>query len=313
MSASPKTIERLRDASRQLVRELGFMRSSLAGTDLPPSAVHALIEIDGREGITAKELAERLRLEKSSVSRMLRKLIEAGEVAEEQGEQDGRTKSLVLTYSGRKLVGKIHSFARAQVKDALERLQPEEHRIVVDGISLYAHALGAEAPAKHDDDVRIERGYRTGLIARTTEMHARYYARAAGFGQSFESVVASGLAEFCGRLDNPRNAIWTAMQDQSLVGAVAIDGEDLDPGVAHLRWFIVEDGQRGRGIGKKLLSTAIAFSEASGFSEIDLWTFAGLDAARHLYEAHGFVCVEERPGTQWGAQVNEQRFVRRVQ
>jgi len=126
-------------------------------------------------------------------------------------------------------------------------------------------------------------------------------------------VVASGLAEFCGRLDNPRNAIWTAMQDQSLVGAVAIDGEDLDPGVAHLRWFIVEDGQRGRGIGKKLLSTAIAFSEASGFSEIDLWTFAGLDAARHLYEAHGFVCVEERPGTQWGAQVNEQRFVRRVQ
>ncbi len=144
-------------------------------------------------------------------------------------------------------------------------------------------------------------------------MHARYYARAAGFGQSFESVVASGLAEFCGRLDNPRNAIWTAMQDQSLVGAVAIDGEDLGPGVAHLRWFIVEDGQRGRGIGKKLLSTAIAFSEASGFSEIDLWTFAGLDAARHLYEAHGFVCVEERPGTQWGAQVNEQRFVRRVQ
>ena len=31
----------IRDASRRLVRELGFMRATLAGTNLPPSAVHA--------------------------------------------------------------------------------------------------------------------------------------------------------------------------------------------------------------------------------------------------------------------------------
>ncbi|MGO3570299.1 MAG: MarR family transcriptional regulator, partial [Serratia grimesii] len=38
----------IRDASRHLVRELGFMGSTLAETDLPPSAVHALIEIGDR-------------------------------------------------------------------------------------------------------------------------------------------------------------------------------------------------------------------------------------------------------------------------
>src|SRR5579883_2924735 len=140
MSVSPETIERVRDASRQLVRELGFMRSSLADSGLPPSAVHALIEIDAQEGITATGLAERLRLEKSSVSRMLRKLIVAGAVAERPGERDGRTKSLALTHSGRKLVARIHAFARAQVSDALERLAPDEHRIVMHGLRLYAHA-----------------------------------------------------------------------------------------------------------------------------------------------------------------------------
>ena len=40
-----QTIRQLRELSRKLVRELGFMRSTLAGSDLAPSAVHALIEI----------------------------------------------------------------------------------------------------------------------------------------------------------------------------------------------------------------------------------------------------------------------------
>lgn len=153
-------------------------------------------------------------------------------------------------------------------------------------------------------------GYRPGIIARITQMHALYYARAAGFGQRFESVVASGLAEFCGRLENPRNAIWVALRGDEIVGSVAIDGEDLRQGTAHLRWFIVDDGVRGSGVGRKLVGTALAFADENSFGETHLWTMSGLSAARHLYEAHGFACVEGRPGSQWGREVLEQRFVR---
>lgn len=71
-------LQPIRDASRHLVRELGFMGSTLAGTDLPPSAVHALIEIGDRQVDTAAQLCTVLNLEKSSVSRMLNKLIKAG-------------------------------------------------------------------------------------------------------------------------------------------------------------------------------------------------------------------------------------------
>ena len=42
-----QTISDLREVSRRLVRELGFMRSTLAQSDLPPSAVHAILEIAG--------------------------------------------------------------------------------------------------------------------------------------------------------------------------------------------------------------------------------------------------------------------------
>lgn len=313
MTGKQNLVDDIRAISRTMVRELGFMGGAFAGTDLSPSAVHALIEIE-QGGVTARELGARLRLEKSSVSRMLRKLIDAQDVHEEAGEEDGRVKMLSLTASGRQRVAAIHAFARAQVEGAVGRLRPGEEETVVRGLGLYAEALAARAEeCKLAPPIELVAGYRTGLIARILEMHAFFYARQSGFGQRFESVVASGLAEFCNRLDKPGNAIWTAMRDNDIIGSVAIDGEDMGDNIAHLRWFIVSDNTRGSGIGRKLLSSALSFVDEKGFRETQLWTFSGLSAARHLYESLGFVCAEERPGEQWGKQVMEQRFVRPLQ
>ncbi|MFZ5548667.1 MAG: bifunctional helix-turn-helix transcriptional regulator/GNAT family N-acetyltransferase [Pseudomonadota bacterium] len=302
-------VDEIRDASRVLAREWGFMGGRFAGTELSPSAVHALLEIE-RGGLTARDIGPLLRLEKSSVSRLLRKLIDAGEVAEEADAQDGRVKQLSLTRAGKRRVLAVHAFARAQVNQALGRLTPRQRQGVLQGLRLYADALTAEASSAAVPPVEILRGYQPGLIARITQMHAQFYARHAGFGQRFESVVASGLAEFFNRLDSPRNAVWAARQGAEWIGSVAIDGEDLGGGIAHLRWFIVDDGIRGAGVGRKLLSAALAFADAGGYAQTQLWTFSSLAAARHLYESHGFTCTEERPGLQWGQEVMEQRFVR---
>ncbi|WP_333830515.1 bifunctional helix-turn-helix transcriptional regulator/GNAT family N-acetyltransferase [Pararhodobacter sp.] len=308
LTPAPDTIDAIRTASRELVRQLGFMGGKFAGTDLPPSAVHALVEIESG-GVTARDLTERLHLEKSSISRMLRKLVESGEVIEQPGE-DGRVKVLGLSEVGRQRVHAIHAFAAAQVSDALDRLTPGQAQRVREGLSLYAGALGAEA-LPPTAQIRVITGYQTGLIARITQMHALYYARSAGFGQEFEAGVAGGLAEFCTRLHRPVNAIWTAVQGQEIVGSIAIDGEDLGENVAHLRWFILDDHVRGTGAGRRLLSAALDFVDQKGFAEVHLWTFSGLNAARHLYEGHGFELAEERPGMQWGKEILEQRFVRR--
>lgn len=306
MPSLEQTVDSIRASSRRLVRELGFTSGDFAGTDLSPSAVHALIEIE-RGGITARDLGALLHLEKSSVSRMLRKLVEAGEVVEDAGENDGRVKRLSLTAAGKIRVGTIHDFARAQVAAALGRLTGEQARTVSDGLRLYGAALAAQEVAL---PVEILTGYRPGIIARVTEMHALYYARTSDFGQVFESVVASGLAEFGHRLDRPHNEIWSAVKGGDVVGSIAIDGDDMGPGIAHLRWFIVGDGLRGSGAGKRLLDAALAFVDEHGFAETHLWTFSGLDAARHLYETRGFTLAEEYRGSQWGSEVLEQRFVR---
>ena len=311
VNAERSLVEEIRAASRSMARDWGFMGGRFAGMDLSPSAVHALIEMESGD-ISAKDLSLRLRLEKSSISRMLRKLVESGDVCEGPGEHDSRIKLLSLTPAGRRRVSAIHAHARAQVADALSRLRPGQHRTVLDGLQLYSKALrdghGARAGSSA---VEVVPGYQPGLIARITQMHALACARDAGCTQRLESAVAAGAAEFCDRLDSPQNGIWTAVQGGDIVGSVAIDGDDPGAAVAHLRWFIVDDGVRGRGVGRKLLARALDFADKRGFSETRVRTCSGSPAARHLCESHGFVCVEERPGTPWGHDVIEQRFARR--
>ncbi|WP_236571744.1 MarR family winged helix-turn-helix transcriptional regulator [Rhodovarius lipocyclicus] len=139
----PDPIPQIRAASRRLVRELGFLNPTLAGTQLPPSAVHALIEIGAHPGLTARQLSETLLLEKSSVSRMLRKLVAAGEVAEGSNPADARAKPLSLTAQGQATLARIDSFARHQVATALARM-PEPARAQLAGaLAAYAAALRA--------------------------------------------------------------------------------------------------------------------------------------------------------------------------
>lgn len=163
------------------------------------------------------------------------------------------------------------------------------------------------------NNVLIEHGYRPGAIGRITEMHGSFYARHAGFGQFFESKVAAGLAEFAARLAHPGNGLWVALQAQRIVGSVAIDGEDLGNNRAHLRWFIVDEGIRGSGTGRKLLREALYFCDRAGYTETHLWTFDSLHAARRLYEESDFELAEEGRGKQWGEAVTEQLFVRHRQ
>lgn len=164
----------------------------------------------------------------------------------------------------------------------------------------------------NNSDLKILSGYTPGIIGRVVEMHASFYSRTVGFGVNFEALVASGLAEFMPRAENPGNAIWHVSNSGQTAGSIVIDGEDIGDDIAHLRWFILSDGLRGAGLGRELMRTATKFCDAHNYREIHLWTFKGLDAARALYEAFDFVLVEEQAGDQWGTEVIEQKFVRKL-
>jgi GNAT superfamily N-acetyltransferase len=166
----------------------------------------------------------------------------------------------------------------------------------------------AAAPVPDTAQAVVVGGYVPGAIGRIVELHGSYYAASWGFGAFFEARMARECAEFVSRLDARRDGLWTAAVAGRIEGSIAIDGSRAGSEGAHLRWFIVSDSLRGRGIGGRLIGEALAFCGRCGHPRVSLWTFAGLDAARRLYERAGFRIVEERRGTQWGAEVLEQRF-----
>lgn len=157
--------------------------------------------------------------------------------------------------------------------------------------------------------------YRPGALAAVVRLHIDWYARHWDFGRPFETKVAGELAEFLARADEVRDFFQLALDDGKggdIVGSITVDGSETDAsraaGEAHLRWFIVGEGVQGRGVGQRLMSAAMDFCRDRGFSRVWLWTFAGLDAARALYERHGFELVEEVEQDQWGRTLREQKF-----
>lgn len=305
-------IDKMRDASRHIVRELGFMQKGLAGTELSPSAVHTIIELGYGTVTNARDLGALLHLEKSSVSRLIQKLENDGLVEVEPDPSDKRSRVLRLTQDGQNLLGEVEGFARRQLRSALDALSATDVSKIETGLTLFAKSLSAQDEREPGaaSEVEVQDGYRSGVIASVSQLHASFYSKHYGFGAVFERKVATEMSEFIGRIDNLGNATFSAYVGSELLGSVSLDGEDLGGGASHLRWFIVSPRAQGMGIGSLLISKAMAFVDNNAFDRTRLWTFKGLDAARHLYERHGFTLAHETPGAQWGTEVIEQEFVR---
>ena len=157
-------------------------------------------------------------------------------------------------------------------------------------------------------ETSIVRGYLPGSLGRIVEMHGAFYHRHAGLGLFFEATVARQLAEFLGRYDPERDAVWLVVANGRVEGSIVIDGLSAHSAGARLRWFFVSEQFRGTGLGKVLLGTALDFCREKRYERVYLWTVGGLAASRHLYEKSGFELTHQATHDDWGSMLNEQRF-----
>lgn len=141
-------------------------------------------------------------------------------------------------------------------------------------------------------------------------LHGRWYAENKGFGLDFEATVAGIASDVAGRLATPRVTMLVARDEDGPVATLTADGDDLDAeGRGHIRMVIAEPRAQSRGLGHRLMGLGLANLEAAELPGAWLDTFAGLDAARRVYEAAGFRLAHEDTGQTWGVPVREQRFV----
>jgi len=126
-------------------------------------------------------------------------------------------------------------------------------------------------------------------------MHGRYYWKNHGFYEGAEYYFIKHLADFV--YDPEGGCLWIAEAGDSIVGSVGI--VRVDDNTAQFRWFFVEKVYQHMGIGSRLMNTALDFCRERNYKSVFLWTFKGLDTARHLYDKAGFVLTEEKPNNEW--------------
>lgn len=335
-------IEPLRDASRKLVREWGFLQPTFAGSRFSPGAVHCLIEIGDRKVRRFADLCNELKVSRRQLLQLLSELLSHGSIAIDiAGPADAPEATYSLTPAGAQALSAINAYAHNQVTKALATAHPDAAADIAAAFHLYAAALErvrltesvstpddsravspelAPLPAVPHPVVTINRGYRPALLARTLELHMNYYCRTVGWGVEFETGLGATLSNLISRLDRPVNEAWTAIQsipakepglpsEERVVGVIFIDGEIPGrEGSSRLRAFIVDESARGLGVGTKLIKEAMAFVREKGFVECGLSTMRQLEAARKLYEAEGFLPVSEEWKETWGKRVLEMEY-----
>jgi DNA-binding MarR family transcriptional regulator len=114
------------------------------GAPVPVSQAHAVTVLAERGALTQTELAHRLRLTKSTVSRLVDQLETRGWVRRDAGAGDAPTRLVTVTAEGAKAGPEIGGLRRERLSRLLDRLPADERPAVL-------AALDALIPAALED------------------------------------------------------------------------------------------------------------------------------------------------------------------
>jgi DNA-binding MarR family transcriptional regulator/N-acetylglutamate synthase-like GNAT family acetyltransferase len=287
----------VRRFNRFYTRQIGLLRQGMLGTSFSLTEGRVLYEIGRRATTTAAQLVSELSIDPGYLSRLLRGFITSGLVVGTRSATDRRQSILALTGRGRETFATLDRRSQDEIGALLERLSDEDQRRLLAAMGTIESLL-APAAAPAATDAVVLRSHRVDDLNWVLARHASIYGQEHGWGPEFTVLVKGIITEFERRHDPAREGCWIAERDGSPVGSVMlVDGGGA---IAKLRLLIVEPQARGRGVGRCLVERCISFARAAGYRKITLWTQSSLTGARRIYEAAGFVRVEEKPHRSFG-------------
>jgi DNA-binding MarR family transcriptional regulator/GNAT superfamily N-acetyltransferase len=288
-------IEAVRRFNRFFTRRIGVLREGLLHSRYSLTEARVLFELANREGLTPSDLSRELGLDPGYLSRTLGRLEEQGLVARVRSHNDGRRRLLSLTSDGEDAFAVLDARSRKEVGEMLEGLSEGDQRRLLEAMRIIEGVLRRDFKFS---EPFVLRGHEPGDMGWVVQRHGVLYAREYGWDESFEALVARIIADFVEGYDPARERCWIAELGGERVGCVfVVKGGDA---VAKLRLLLVEPEARGLGLGNRLVEECIRFSRNRGYEKLTLWTNSVLDAARHIYEEHGFVLVDEEEHHSFG-------------
>ena len=150
--------------------------------------------------------------------------------------------------------------------------------------------------------------YPPGLIGTVAGLFGRCIAASHGVDWTLDLMIAEQQCEFFRHFDPERDRVWAVMEGNLPRGALSIEGPRAEQhkDAARLRFFILDEALRGRGLGRRMMDEAMQFCRMRGYRCVYLTTLPDLDAALHLYREYGFAVVARGEEAFHGSRYAEQ-------
>ena len=117
-----ESLHKLMHHYRQQLREAAFK----SGISIPVSHIRSLKCINKIEKCSAKDIADRLSLDKSQITRVLKELVQSGYVEKIRSPDNHRSQLLSLTMDGAELLTKITMLERTATENMTQNLTEQQ-------------------------------------------------------------------------------------------------------------------------------------------------------------------------------------------
>jgi DNA-binding MarR family transcriptional regulator/GNAT superfamily N-acetyltransferase len=290
-------VAEIRAFNRFYTRQIGLLDEHMLKSRFSLSEGRVLYEIGSRGRTAASELSRDLGLDRAYLHRMLQHFATEGLVTSTPDEADRRRSWLTLTAVGRKARDSLNRAWDKAVSEMIAPIDPMRRERLVESMTTIAGVLAPQA------DTLALREHRVGDLGWLIHRNGLLYNQQFGWDIGFEALVAGIYQEFQDLPDAPPKRLWIAERGTHILGSVFVIPFERSAQVAQLRMLYVEPEARGQGLGARLVDEAVAFSRASGYARMRLWTQETLVSARRIYAAAGFKCVDSEPHESFGKQL----------
>lgn len=290
-------IAAVRGFNRFHTKLVGALNEHLLLSEYSLPQVRVLYEIANApidEPYCARDLGQILGMDKGFLSRIVTKLEKNGLIKRVPSVDNAKRLRLTLTQSGKKEFEILNSKSANEVASLIQNLTKTQRREMVQSMNNIQRLLGEPIkPAPYH-----LRDPKPGDLGWITHQNGRLYADEYGWDWTFEALVAEIVGRFARNFDPRWERCWVAEREGQVIGSVFVMREDDD--TARLRLLYVEKSARGLGLGQRLVAETLEFARKTGYKKMVLWTNDILVSARRIYQAAGFVLVDEEPHHSFG-------------
>lgn len=298
----------MRRFARFYTRRIGLLDQRLNGGPFSLTEARVLYELHARGQETASRLGADLGLDPGYLSRLLKRFEAQGLIARRPDAADARRAIVSLTAAGERAYAPLKHASRASMLDLAGALGADDRARLLGAMAEVERLLsptGDEAGAGDRNAGAITlRAPRPGDWGWVVARHAEIYSGEFGWDRRFEADVAEIVAGMIREAGTPGTGAWVAEIGGRRVGFTGLSRKDAR--TAKLRLVLLEAEARGRGLGRRLVETAIDRARENGDTAVELMTRDVLTAARSLYASLGFERMRSEPAAPYGVAFHDE-------